>query len=41
MMNNANNFGMNPMGMNNMMVNNNQQVLMDQTALNIKNIIEP
>ena len=41
MMNNANNFGMNPMGMNNMMVNNNQQVLMDQTALNIKSIIEP
>ena len=40
-MNNANNFGMNPMGMNNMMVNNNQQVLMDQTALNIKSIIEP
>ena len=40
-MNNANNFGMNQMGMNNMMVNNNQQVLMDKTALNIKSIIEP
>ena len=43
-----NNFGMNPMGMNQMQINglgmigmNNQPNLMDQTALNIKNIIEP
>ena len=51
MMNNANNFGMNqiginqmginPMLMNNMIGNNNQPILMDQTALNIKNIIQP
>ena len=43
-----NNFGMNPMGMNPMQMNNmgmmgmnNQPNLMDQTALNIKNIIQP
>ena len=44
-----NNFGMNPIGMNQMQVNNmgmmgmnnNQPNLMDQTALNIKNIIIP
>ena len=51
MMNNANNFGMNqirinqmgmnPMLMNNIIGNNNQPILMDQTALNIKNIIQP
>ena len=43
-----NNLGMNPMGMDPMQMNNmgmmgmnNQQNLMDQTALNIKNIIQP
>ena len=43
-----NNLGMNPMGMNPMQMNNmgmmgmnNQPNLMDQTALNIKSIIEP
>ena len=43
-----NNLGMNPMGMNPMQMNNmgmmgmnNQQNLMDQTALNVKSIIEP
>ena len=43
-----NNLGMNPMGMNPMQMNNmgmmgmnNQPNLMDQTALNIKNIIQP
>jgi len=43
-----NNLGMNPMGMNPMLMNNigmigmnNQPNLMDQTALNVKSIIEP
>ena len=43
-----NNLGMNPMGMNPMQMNNmgmmgmnNQPNLMDQTALNVKSIIEP
>ena len=43
-----NNFGMNPMGMNPLLMNNMNNIgmniqpnLMDNTALNIKNIIQP
>ena len=48
MMNNMNNFGMSPFGMNPMLMNNfgmmgmnNQQNLMDENAIRIKNIIQP
>ena len=47
-MNNMNNFGMNPMGFNPLFMNNmgivginNQQNLMDENAMRIKNIILP
>ena len=48
MMNNMNNFGMNPMGFNPLFMNNmgmiginNQPNLMDETAIRIRNIIQP
>ena len=48
MINNMNNFGMNPMGMNPLLMNNMNNIgmniqpnLMDNTALNIKSIIQP
>ena len=45
MINNMNNFGMNPMGMNPLLMNNIgmniQPNLMDNTAINIKSIIQP
>ena len=48
MMNNMNNFGMNPMNINPLLMNNANNIgmniqpnLMDNTALNIKSIIQP